>query len=64
MNSQTDLSQQELLFKLIKLANRRLIKHYNNNSFTDICRRAEEVKEILEILDLAVNEIDRLTYEE
>ena len=62
MNSQTDLSQHELLFKLIKLANRRLIKHYNNAIFTDsLCK---ELKEALEILDLAVNEIDRLTYEE
>ena len=63
MNSQTELSQQDLLFNLIKLAYRRLHVSYSNEIFNDSEYGGEKADEILEILALAVNEIDRLTNE-
>ncbi len=64
MNSKTEVSGQSLLFKLIKLVFWRLLNSYENNIFNDSKYAPEKVKEILEILELAVNEIDRLTNEE
>lgn len=64
MNSQTELSQQDLLFNLIKLSYKRLYCSYGNDIFKDSEYGQEKIEEILEILSLAVNEIDRLTIEE
>lgn len=63
MNSNTDLSQYELMFNLIRLANKRLLEKYKL-SLSSCPAAKEELKEVLGILDLVVNEIDRLRIEE
>lgn len=60
MNSKTELSQHELLFNLIKLANKNLLLKYRV-AFRKRPDVREELDEIIKLMDLAVNEIDRLT---
>ena len=60
MNSKTELSQQDLLFNLIKMANKNLLLKYRV-VFRKCPNVREELDEIVELMNLAVNEIDRLT---
>lgn len=62
MNNQTNLSQQELLFNLIRLANKNLLLKYHG-VFRKCPNVREELDDIVELMNLAVNEINRLTNE-
>jgi hypothetical protein len=62
MNSQTELSQQDLLFNLIKWTDKSLLSKYNG-VFSKCPNVREELDVIVGMMNLAVNEINRLTNE-